>query len=419
MTGEFNAWLRFCGTAFALGALLMTTLSATAGRASEPPSDQLARADTQFALDIYAHLKTRPGNLFFSPYSISTCLVLSYSGAAGDTRKQMAEVLHLPPNQQTVNAAVEQLQQALDQAQAQHGVELRIANALWAQEGHPFLPAFLELARTQYQASVKQADFKTSSASAIEAINRWISERTEGKIPSMLGPGSLNDATRLVLANAIYFKGAWAIPFPKGETKAQPFFLSSGRPVQVSMMHHLDTVPYTENDQFQAVELPYAGDKLAMLILLPQKGQSLEGLESRLTPEFLANCLKALNAKKVNLFLPRFKLDRALELAPELARMGMPDAFSRRADFSGVDGATDLFISAVSHKARVEVGEEGTEAAAATTVHFSTLAVPAHRPPPPPVFRADHPFLFLIRDKSARVLLFMGRLAAPQESAAG
>ena len=419
MAGELNIWLRFCVTAFGLSALLMTTpTAAVAGPASEPPSAQLARADTRFALDLYARLKTRPGNLFFSPYSISTCLALSCSGASGETRKQMAEVLHLPPGQQTLNAAVGQVQQALDQAQ-EPGVELRIANAFWTQEGHPFLPAFLELARTQYHANLNQVDFKTSSASAIQAINRWIRERTEGKIPNMLGPGSLNDATRLVIANAIYFKGAWASTFPKSETKPQPFFVSSGRQVQVLMMHHLDTIPYTEDNQFQAVELPYAGDQLAMLILLPKQGQSLEGLESELTPAFLANCLRAMNARKVNLFLPRFKLDVALELAPQLAKMGMPDAFSRKADFSGIDGAADLFVSAVSHKARVEVGEEGTEVAAATTAHFSVLAVPAHRPPPPPVFRADHPFLFFIRDRSAGVVLFVGRLAAPQESSTG
>jgi serine protease inhibitor len=416
MAGEFNGWFRFCAATFAAGALLMTTpTAAKAGPASEAPSAQLARADTQFALDLYADLKARPGNLFFSPYSILTCLALCYSGASGNTHKQMAEVLHLPPNQQTLNAAVGPLQQALDRAQVQDGVRLRIANALWAQDGHPFLPAFLALARTQYQANLNQADFKTSPASAIHAINRWISERTEGKIPAMLGPGSLNEATRLVIANAIYFKAAWMRPFPKTETKSQPFFVSGGRQAQVQMMHHMDTIPYTENRQFQAVELPYTGDALAMLILLPKRGQSLEELESDLTPAFLANCLKAMNTRKVNLFLPRFKLDMALELAPELAKMGMPDAFSRKADFSGIDGARNLFVSAVSHKARVEVGEEGTEAAAATTAHFSMLAVPAHRPPPPPVFRADHPFLFFIREKSAGVLLFVGRLAALHE----
>jgi serpin B len=378
--------------------------------ARSPETQSLVESDTAFALDLYGRLKTGPGNLFFSPYSISTALAMTYAGARGETEKQMGQVLHF--GKRKVQTAFGELQRQLAEAGKQPGIELNIANALWAQQGHPFLPDFLKIATGEYQANVKQADFKTAAEPARDEINRWVAERTKNKIQNLLPPGSLTELTRLVLANAIYFKGVWAKPYDKAETSTQPFHLSATRQADVPLMHHFDEVKYMEETAFQAVELPYKGEGLSMVILLPRQVDGCGSLESRFTAELLSRSLSQMKQQKVEIFLPRFKLESSFNLSNTLAGMGMPDAFGNKADFSGMDGTKLLYISGVFHKAWGEVNEEGTEAAAATAVAVAALAV-MKPPPPPPVFRADHPFLFLIRDTSSGSILFLGRLAEP------
>lgn len=382
--------------------------------AAEPAqTESLVQANTAFALDLYGQLKSTPGNLFLSPYSISTCLAMTYAGASGDTATQMAQVLHFMGDQQQVQADFARLQEQLKEAEKHKGIQLSIANALWVQQGHPFLPAFLQTARQEYGANVKQADFKTAAPMATREINQWVAQKTKDKIQEILAPGSLNSDTRLVLANAIYFKGAWAEPFEKRLTRSEPFRLSSTRQIDAPFMSHTTPVKYFEDDAMQAVELPYAGGELGMVVLLPRNIDGCSNLEQTLNPDKLKGWLAQMRKQKVEIHLPRFKLESGFSLQGVLAGMGMPDAFSTRADFAGIDGVRDMFISFVFHKAWGEVNEEGTEAAAATAVGVQATAV-MRRPPPIPVFRADHPFLFLIRDSRSGSLLFMGRLAEPR-----
>jgi serpin B len=297
---------------------------------------------------------------------------------------------------------------------SRQGLELNIANGLWAQQGHAFLPSFLEIAKNDYQANVKQTDFQTGAAAAMTEINRWVAEKTKDKIQQILSPGSLNSQTRLVLVNAIYFKGLWAKPFQKPQTSPQPFQLAGGGQIEVPLMHHFDDVRYMENADFQAVELPYQSNQLSMVILLPRQVDGCAKLEQQLTSALLTNALRQMKSEKVDLFVPRFKLESGFDLRSTLTGMGMTDAFSSKADFSGIDGSRLLYISGVFHKAWGEVNEEGTEAAAATAVGVTAMAI--KKPVTPPVFRADHSFIFLIREPRSGSVLFLGRMMQPGKS---
>jgi serpin B len=404
-----NASPRVC--VVILASLLLFLIGGCA-RAAQPSQPQaLVDGNTAFACDLYAQLKASPGNLFFSPYSISTALAMTYAGARGNTEAQMARVLHFGKNQPGLHSSFGALQRQLNQARKQKGIELSVANALWAQQGHPFLPAFLNIGKDQYQANLNLADFQTHAEAARREINGWVAQKTKDKIQDILPPGSLDALTRLVLANAIYFKGVWAEPFPKAETSPQPFHLTADHQTDAPLMHHLDEVKYMETDDFQALELPYRGNLLSMVILLPRQIDGCRQLEDRLTPALLSDSLARMKKQKVDIFLPRLKMESSFALNDTLARMGMSDAFDDlKADFSGMDGTRRLFISGVFHKAWVEVNEEGTEAAAATIVMVAGHAM--EKPPPPrPVFRADHPFIFCIRDTRSGSLLFLGRLA--------
>jgi serpin B len=375
----------------------------------------LVEGNTAFALDLYARLSGTPGNLFFSPYSISTCLAMTYAGARGDTETQMARVLHFRKGDERLHSSFGELQQQLNDAEKQNGIQLNIANALWAQKGEPFLPAFLNIARNDYEANVNQADFTIGADAATREINRWGAQKTKDRIQSILSPGDVDNLTRLVVANAIYFKGTWARPFEKAEDSNQPFHLSTKSQVDTLLMHHFDDISYVGNDDFQAVAPTYSGDELSMMILLPRHVDALGQLENQVTPTFLAHLLAQMKNQLVEVFLPRFKLESHFILNDTLANMGMPDAFEPKANFSGLNGTNSLFISAVYHKAWCEVSEEGTEAAAigVPTVVMSSEPEP-NQPPPPPIFRADHPFIFLIRDTRSGSLLFLGRLADPR-----
>jgi serpin B len=373
--------------------------------------DAVATGNNEFALSLYSQLKSAPSNLFFSPYSISTCLAMTYAGARGQTEQQMAQVLHFGTQQQ-LHVGFGQLQKELAAAASHKGIQLTIANALWTQQGFAFLPDFLNTAKDEYAANLNQANFATDAEKARGTINHWVAEQTKEKIQDILPAGSVNGATRLVLANAIYFKGIWAKPYDKNQTAEQPFHLSASKSSPVPLMHHLDAVRYAENEEIQAVELPYQSNQLAMVVLLPRQVEGVAALEGRLTATLLNDTLRQMRSQKVDIFLPRFKLESRFKLNEPLEKLGMRDAFGSSADLSGIDGKTDLFISGLFHKAWGEVNEEGTEAAAATagTIALTSVAPVAK---PPPVFRADHPFLFLIRDTRSGSILFLGRLADP------
>jgi serpin B len=365
-----------------------------------------------FALDLYQALRKTPGNLFYSPHSISLALAMTYAGARGATAQQMATTLHftLPPA--TLHPAFNSLDLALAQrvqgAQGQDGkgFRLNVVNAIWGQTGYAFQPDFLNLLAEDYGAGLRVLDFAKSPDPARQTINQWVSDQTAGKIKDLIPQGAIDAATRLVLTNAIYFNAAWAHQFNAKATADAPFTRLDNSQVTVPMMHQSATFGYAEGANYQAVELPYDGNQLSMVVLLPASGQ-FDAFDQSLDAKTLDGILKALTSKQVVLSLPRFKTESTFGLADSLKALGMRDAFAPdSADFSGMTGKRDFFIGAVVHKAYVSVDENGTEAAAATAVIVGTSALPAA----PVTFTADRPFIFLIRDVQTGAVLFVGRV---------
>jgi len=370
----------------------------------------IAKANNAFALDLCAELKEQKGNLFFSPYSISAGLPMTYAGARGNTEKQMAEVLNFTLDQGQIHHAFDILQAQLNSVQKKGHIELSVANALWAQEDFDFIEDFVDLMRHRYRTGFNSVDFKNAPEAVGININTWVEEKTEGKIKDLIRPGALDSSTRLVLTNAIYFKGNWANKFDEFDTKVMPFRLNPEQSVNVPMMNQTHDFGYMENDSMQMLELPYIGDDLSMIVLLPGEVDGLAQLESSLDVDNLDSWMSRLRETEVFLVLPKFKMTFELDLRDALASMGMADAFDEKAaDFSGMAKMNDgerIYISAVIHKTFVDVNERGTEAAAVTAVRALSA---------PPVFRADHPFLFLIRHNASGSILFFGRVIDPTE----
>ena len=366
--------------------------------------------NTAFACELYAKLKgAGDANVFFSPYSISTALAMTSAGARGETDAQMVKALHFEPDPAKRHAAFAAMEANLNAVQKKGEVKLSVANSLWPQKGHPLLESFFDLTRKCYGASVTPLDFRELEP-ARKTINTWVEDKTNQKIKDLIPSGTLDAMTRLVLVNAIYFKGKWSSPFKAEVTRDAPFRLPSGQTVQAPLMFQKEHFHYGANDDLQVLEMPYAGDDLSMLVLLPKKADALAALENNLTAANLAKWTQEMGSPEVMVYLPKFKMTCRFGLNNTLRAMGMTDAFAPgKADFSGMDGGRDLFISAALHKAFVEVNEQGTEAAAATGVAMRMTALPMR----PIEFRADHPFLFLIREKSTGSILFIGRVTNP------
>jgi len=374
---------------------------------------QVVRGNTAFALDLYARERAAGGNLFFSPYSISTALAMTYTGARGATAGEMAKVLRFGVAPDKLPAAFAGVERRMDEIGRRKQVDLSIANSLWCQKEYAFLPAFLKLNKDSFGAEARLADFAGDAEGARAEINSWIAGKTADKIPELLHHGDVSKSTRMVLCNAVYFKGKWASQFDPHGTAPSPFFIAPGQPVQVPMMHHKLKLQSHDLGDSQILALPYLGGDISMVIVLPKSMDGLSAVERRLDDAKLEEALAALNTAaevKAEVFLPKFKLDCRLDLSRELSAMGMPGAFGPEADFSGIDGRRDLAISAVVHQAVVDVNEEGTEAAAATGVVMRSMAVMRETMP---VFRMDHPFLFLLRENQTGSILFFGRVANP------
>jgi len=367
-----------------------------------------------FAFDLYQRIRTGDGNIIFSPYSISTALAMTYAGARGETESQMAKTLHFALVQRRLHAAMSKMMGDLN-ARARTGVcDLVVANRLWGQTGQRFLPWFLTLTEKRYGAGMELVDFERDTERARQDINAWVERQTRKRIRNLLARGVLTPATRLVLTNAIYFKGAWSRPFLKRLTLEEPFRVTSSSTVRARMMRQTARFGYAESRGMQVLEMPYEGDNLAMVVVLPRAVGGLRKLEGSISAARLASWVSGLRAQKVEVILPRFTATRDLDLSTTLAAMGMPDAFDpNEADFSGMDGTGELYISKVIHKAFVEVNEEGTEAAAATAVVVAPTGLPPRHQKRPPVFRADRPFLYLIRDVNSGAILFIGRVTDP------
>jgi serine protease inhibitor len=378
---------------------------------ARPTLDSVVRGNVAFALDLYRELQEGEGNLFFSPHSISTALAMSYAGARGNTASQMARTLHFGLDQEHLHRAFAALEARLKSVQKEGQIALKVANSLWPQAGYAFLQEYVALIQEHYGVMITSVDYVNDAEAAPERINTWVAERTEDKIQDLIPQGILDALTRLVLVNAIYFKGNWANQFDQASTQDAPFQVTAAEKVLVPMMAQEAEFGYAEWDGLQALEVPYVGDGLSMFVLLPGEVDGLGQLEATLTLENLDRWTTNLRKRKVRVFLPRFKMTSQFTLNNTLIAMGMADAFDMgKADFSGMDGRKAwLYIAAAIHKAFIEVNEEGTEAAAATAVIMGVRSMPL----PPPTFRADHPFLFLVRENSTGSILFLGRMADP------
>lgn len=374
----------------------------------------LVDGNSAFAFDLYQAMRAEKGNFFYSPHSISLALAMTYAGARGETERQMTDVLHFNLSQDHLHPAFNGLDLELArrgegaEGKDEEGFRLNIVNALWGQEGYEFLPEFLDLLAENYGAGLRLLDFASASEESRVTINDWVSEQTEDRIKDLIPQGAIDPLTRLVLTNAIYFNAAWSNPFEPSMTEDGTFYLLDGGEVTVPMMRQTESFGYTEGEGYQAVELPYDGWELSMVILLPNAGE-FEEFESSLDAEQVDAIIEALARREVALTMPKFEFDSNFSLSQSLATMGMQAAFTESADFSGMTGNRDLFISDVIHQAFVSVDEAGTEAAAATAVIMAEMAAPAM----PIEVTMDHPFIFMIRDIQTGAILFVGRVADP------
>ena len=377
-----------------------------------------------FAFDLYRTLgETSDGNLFFSPYSISMALAMTYAGARGETESQMADTLRFLLSRDRLHPAFNALDVQLAsrgegaRGKGDEGFRLNIVNAVWGQEGHGFLGEFLDVLAASYGAGVRPADFVGSPEESRTAINDWVAARTEDRIEDLIPPDVIDSLTRMVLTNAVYFNAGWQYPFEERRTRAAPFHLLDGSIVEAPMMRTAEELGYASGDGYQAVDLPYDGRELSMTILLPDMGRFGE-FEDRLDAALVGRIVGELSGSFVDLEMPKFELESQFRLAETMKAMGMANAFdAATAEFPGMDGKSCLagddgclYIKDVIHKAFVSVDEEGTEAAAATGVVMQTESAP----PREVSVTVDRPFVFLIRDRATDTILFLGRVEDPR-----
>ena len=381
-------------------------------RASARDLKALVQGNNTFALDLYRELSNGQGNLFYSPFSISQALAMAFAGARGDTERQMTNTLHYELPQSALHPSFNALDRELAsrgsslQVEQNQFFELNTANAIWGQQGYEFLPDFLDMLAENYGAGLRPLDFTGAPEESRVTINDWVSQETQDKIRDLLPPGVVNRRTRLVLTNAIYFNASWQWPFDKRLTRELPFHLAGGGMVEVPMMTETsrDLYGYVKGNGYQAVDVPYSLGEMSMTILLPDEGTFGE-FEDSLNAQVLGRIFDDIEIGNITLTMPLFELESEFSLTQTLAEMGMPDAFGAGADFSGMTGTEELWISEVVHKAFVSVDEEGTEAAASTAVVVLESE--------PLLVTVDRPFIFLIRDRATGTILFVGRVMDP------
>lgn len=368
-------------------------------------------ANNEIAFELYSQFnqENKDSNIFFSPYSISIALTMTYEGAKGQTAKEMQSVFHIPEDAKVRRPNFARIFNEINKKDKEY--KLSTANALWAQKDYNFLEEYTNNVEKYYGGKVTNLDFTGEGEKCRQIINKWVEDQTNDKIKDLIPQGVLNAYTRLVLTNAIYFKGTWVKQFDEKDTKEEDFTMTSGNAVKVTMMRLTGDdakFNYAETDEIQILEMPYHGEDVSMLIILP-KGNDLANIEKSITLEKLSEWKNMLNERRVDIFIPKFKFETKYFMAKALSDMGMPTAFGSTADFSGMDGTRDLFIQNVIHQAFVEVNEEGTEAAAATGVVMGITSVG----PRIPIFRADHPFIFIIQERETGNILFLGRVSDP------
>jgi serpin B len=378
----------------------------------------VARGVNSFACDLYGKLAAKGGkqrNLSLSPYSIATALAMTYAGATGSTAAEMRRALHFELPQTTLHPAFGALIQTIAKRGNRGKARLDVANALWAQRGLALRAEFVERLRRSYAAELRQLDFKGSPGPARATINRWVEKKTQRKIRNLIARGMIKPDTRLVLANALYFHASWAKRFHKYSTRKLTFFRIDGSKRKAPFMRDTRRVRFTSGAGFRALELPYRGHRLSMVVLLPRKRGGLKALEAKLSETWLRGVTRRLRHQRVRIYLPKFKTSSSFSLASALKALGIKRAFTDAAEFSGITkpGSDRLKISKVVHKTFVSVSENGTEAAAATAVMMLKAGGMPMRPPRIYTFRADHPFIYLLRDRSTGTVLFIGRVVDP------
>lgn len=378
--------------------------------------EKLVKGNTSFGINLFQAVKQGDENLIFSPYSISVALAMAQAGAKDNTLQQMNDVLRFSLPVEDLHPAINALQLELnnrennDYEEGKKDFELNIVNSIWGEKTYTFLPGYLDLLAKNYGTGLRLADFILQPDTSRKEINQWVSDQTNDRIQDLLPENSITELTRLVLTNAIYFKAGWLHQFDPGMTQNGVFTLLNGEDVQVPMMHQTETFGYAREDSYQLISLPYEGNKLSMLIILPDENNFTQ-VEKAMSGLDVQNLVSSIPFAQLDLSMPKFKIESSIGLADHLNAMGMKDAFIPGiADFSGMDGTHDLYISAVQHKAFIEVDETGTEAAAATAVVVGIESMPIDEPLK---VNIDRPFIFMIVDNKTGSVLFLGRVINP------
>lgn len=382
---------------------------------AQEPVNPLVEGNNQFAFDFFKQVRNQKGNLFISPYSISTAFAMPAAGAKNDTANEMMRVLHFSPE---VFPEIGQLNQRLSSIEKRKGNSpiLKLANAAWVQNGVTLLESYQKVLQKDFGSHLANVDFADNPVKAIAVINDWVSDNTNGKIKDLLTSGDIASDTKLVLTTAVYMKGQWVHAFKKEATRDSAFYIDPQHIVDTPMMNLREEFLLFVDGDAAVVSLPYmheaSGPKLQMIVVLPSSLDGLSKLESNLTHGKWKSWLENMKLRTVNLTFPKFKIENKISLNDPMKALGMKKAFTKSADFSGITGRPDLFISQAIHQTYVDVDEEGTEAAAATGLVMRTTSV--HIPEPPYTFVADHPFLFFIMDQESQAILFMGHFVQPR-----
>lgn len=375
-------------------------------------NDSVVNAMNNFSFNLYNKLFSNEENVFYSPYSVFTALAMTYEGAVGDTALDMAKVLGIPNNNETVLKTIKSLYEYLNQNDFYN---ISTANALWIRENFKLLESYIDTIVNYYGGEASEIDF-SNPEEASEIINLWVENHTNGLIEDLVPPNAIDPFyTYLILTNAIHFKGTWETRFEVDNTTNRSFYLPDGEEIKVptmSIVNTNNTFNYTETDELQLLELPYTGKDMSMIILLPKNGYNLSTVRNSFNNENLSSWQESFNETELDIYLPKFKIETTYGMVDYLQVLGMNKPFSDSADFSNITDEADLFISDVIHKAYIEVDEEGTEAAAATAVIMATTSVDPNQPERIE-FRADQPFTFLIQQKTTGNILFMGNVINP------
>lgn len=379
---------------------------------NEPMTEHaIAEKNNYFAFDIFNAVNTgKDANVVISPFSISTALAMTYAGAAGETAEQMAKTLHFHPDQNIFHQSFSQWMKTIE-TKGKKGDRLEIANSLWPQEDYHFLESYFQILNQFYNSALYEVDYTGDREAIRQRINQWVMDNTNNLIEELIKPGVLIEDTRLVLVNAIYFLSQWKIAFDKQGTHTHTFFVTPDTPKDVSFMFMKDTLAYFENDKFQMLELEYEGGDFSMVIVLPAEGKNIDSFIAEMNPATYSKITETTVKQPVEVYLPSFKVRASFDLEQTMSAMGMPLAFTNKADFSKMTGMLDLKIDKIIHQAYIDVNEEGTEAAASTAVVIIRKSAVVGEQPT--VFRANRPFLYFIKENSNNSILFMGKTGDP------